>query len=67
MPAGDPAGYLPSVLKSRKKKGQPSYQPKGAMAQKLMHKHGNAANALSAAEAALRAKQKAAKKKAKKR
>lgn len=29
MPAGDPAGYLPNVLKARKRKGQPAYQPRG--------------------------------------
>lgn len=28
MPAGDPAGYLPSVRRSRKRKGQPVYQPR---------------------------------------
>ena len=28
MPAGDPAGYLPNVVKSRKSKGQPAYQPR---------------------------------------
>lgn len=28
MPFGDPAGYLPNVRKSRKRKGQPEYQPK---------------------------------------
>jgi hypothetical protein len=27
MPHGDPAGYLPSVLKARKRKGQKAYQP----------------------------------------
>lgn len=28
MPKGDPAGYLPNVVKSRKRKGEPTYQPK---------------------------------------
>lgn len=28
MPAGDPAGYLPNVLKSRKRKGQTPYHPR---------------------------------------
>lgn len=31
MPLGDPAGYLPNVKKSRKKRGQPVYQPKPAL------------------------------------
>lgn len=28
MPAGDPAGYLPSVKRARRRKGQPTYQPR---------------------------------------
>lgn len=30
MPAGDPAGYLPAVKRSRRKKGQPTYQPRAS-------------------------------------
>lgn len=28
MPAGDPAGYLPNVVRKRKRLGQPAYQPR---------------------------------------
>lgn len=28
MPKGDPAGYLPNVVKSRKSKSEPAYQPR---------------------------------------
>lgn len=28
MPAGDPAGYLPNVLKARKRRKLPAYQPR---------------------------------------
>jgi hypothetical protein len=33
MPLGDPAGYLPNVLKARKRNGQPAYQPRAARGQ----------------------------------
>jgi hypothetical protein len=39
MPAGDPAGYLPNVLKSRKRKGQPLYQPKPGFEKFSLHKN----------------------------
>lgn len=29
MPVGDPAAYDPNVVKSRLKRGQPAYQPRG--------------------------------------
>jgi hypothetical protein len=32
MPKGDPAGYLPNVVKSRKSKGEPAYQPRSQRA-----------------------------------